>query len=75
MNELSKQYKKDVSSIDSIIDALYEVISGEEVEERDWARERNLFHPDARLIVAKKEGVQLVYNQPHEWMFLKELKQ
>ena len=55
MNKLSKQYKKDVSSIDSIIDALYEVISGEKGEERDWDRERNLFHPEARLIVIKKE--------------------
>ncbi len=58
MNELSKKYKKDVSSIDSIIDALYEVISGEESEERDWDRERNLFHPEARLIVVKKENNQ-----------------
>ena len=40
MNKLSKQYKKDVSSIGSIIDALYEVISGEKGEERDWDRER-----------------------------------
>ena len=55
MNKLSKQYKKDVSSIGSIIDALYEVISGEKGEERDWDRERNLFHPEARLIVIKKE--------------------
>ena len=55
MNKLSKQYKKDVSSIDSIINALYEVISGEKGEERDWDRERNLFHTEARLIVIKKE--------------------
>ena len=55
MNKLSKQYKKDVSSIDSIINALYEVISGEKGEERDWDREKNLFHPEARLIVVKKE--------------------
>ena len=55
MNKLSKQYKEDVSSIDSIINALYEVISGEEGEERDWERERNLFHPEARLIVITKK--------------------
>ena len=55
MNKLLKQYKKDVSSIGSIIDALYEVISGEKGEERDWDRERNLFHAEARLIVIKKE--------------------
>jgi len=56
MNKLSKQYKEDVSSINSIINALYEVISGEKGEERDWDRERNLFHPEARLIVTKKEN-------------------
>tara|TARA_A100001234_G_C12385424_1_gene284073 strand:- start:79 stop:543 length:465 start_codon:yes stop_codon:yes gene_type:complete len=56
MNKLSKQYKEDVSSIDSIINALYEVISGEEGEERDWERERNLFHPEARLIVITKKN-------------------
>ena len=55
MNKLSKKYKKDISSIGSIIDALYEVISGKKGEERDWDRERNLFHPEARLIVVKKE--------------------
>ena len=55
MNKLSNQYKDDVISIDSIIDALYDVISGEKGEERDWDRERYLFHPEARLIVVRKE--------------------
>ena len=45
MNKLSNQYKDDVISIDSIIDALYDVISGEKGEERDWDRERYLFIP------------------------------
>jgi len=55
MNKLSNQYKDDVISIDSIIDALYDVISGEKGEERNWDRERYLFHPEARLIVVRKE--------------------
>jgi len=55
MNKLSKLYNKDVSSIDSIVNTLYEVISGKKGEERDWDRERNLFHAEARLIVIKKE--------------------
>ena len=59
MNKLLNQYKKDVSSIGSIIDALYEVISGEKGEQRDWDREKNLFHPGARLIVVKKEDIHL----------------
>ena len=50
-----KQHENDVSSIESIIDALYDVISGEKGEKRDWHRERNLFHPSGRLIVVKKE--------------------
>ena len=55
MKKLLQQYKNDVSSIDSIVDALYDVISGYRGEARDWERERNLFHPEARLIVVNKE--------------------
>jgi hypothetical protein len=40
----------DVSSIDAIINAAYNVISGPAGKPRDWARERSLFWPDARLI-------------------------
>jgi hypothetical protein len=36
----------DVESIDAIITALYEVISGS-AGPRDWARDRTLYHPDA----------------------------
>ena len=55
MKKLLQQYKNDVSSIDSIVDALYDVISGDRGEARDWDKERNLFHPEARLIVVNKE--------------------
>ena len=40
----------DVNSPDAIVSAAYEAISGEAGEERDWARLRSLFVPDARLI-------------------------
>ena len=40
----------DVDSIDSIISALYEVISGPENTPRDWDRFHSLFVPDARLV-------------------------
>ena len=40
----------DVGSIDAIIAAAYDVISGPAGEKRDWERERSLFHPGARLI-------------------------
>ena len=39
---------EDVASIDAIISASYDVISGSAEEERDWDRERSLFHPDSR---------------------------
>jgi hypothetical protein len=40
----------DVESIDAIIAATYEVISGPAGKKRDWDRERSLFIPGARLI-------------------------
>lgn len=40
----------DVSSIDAIMKAVYDVISGDAVKPRDWDRFRTLFHKDARLI-------------------------
>jgi hypothetical protein len=40
----------DVSSIDNIIAALYDVISGPAGQKRDWDRMRSLFVPGARLI-------------------------
>ena len=41
---------KDVSSIDAIIAALYDVISGPSGQERDWNRLRSLFVPTARMM-------------------------
>lgn len=40
----------DVESVDAIIAALYDVISGPADTERDWDRLRSLFYPGARLI-------------------------
>ena len=40
----------DVASIDAIINAAYDGISGPAGKERDWDRERSLFFPGARLI-------------------------
>jgi hypothetical protein len=49
-------YAADVVSIDSIIAALYGVISGPAGQARDWDRPRNLFAPGARLIPAAPRG-------------------
>jgi hypothetical protein len=41
---------KDVESVDAIIAALYDVISGPAGQARDWDRMRSLFIPGARLM-------------------------
>src|SRR5436189_6450546 len=47
----------DVASIGAIITAAYDSISGPAGQKRDWARERSLFYPGARLIpTAKPDG-------------------
>ncbi len=45
---------KDVESIDSILKATYDVISGGEGVERNWDRFYSLFDPSARLIPTGK---------------------
>jgi len=50
---MSDQYIDDTKSIESIINALYEVISGEAGEERDWIRNNNLFWPGTNYTVIK----------------------
>lgn len=44
----------DVKSIDAIVHALYDVISGPAGQARDWNRFRSLFHSGARLIPTGK---------------------
>src|SRR5213078_2854627 len=51
----------DVSSVDAIMKAVYDVISGDAGQKRDWDRFRSLFHKDAKLIPSGKNqqtGVQ-----------------
>jgi hypothetical protein len=44
----------DVASMDAIVTALYDVISGDKGVERDWNRFRSLFYPGARMIPTGK---------------------
>ncbi len=46
----------DVESLDAIMTAVYDVISGEKDVERDWDRFRSLFAPGARLIPVVRQG-------------------
>ncbi|GAB5527925.1 MAG: hypothetical protein Roseis2KO_57970 [Roseivirga sp.] len=54
---LSAQEAKteDVESVDAIITALYDVISGPAGEKRDWDRMKSLFIPEGRLIPTFKQ--------------------
>lgn len=45
---------EDVALIDAIIGASYDVISGSADEQRDWDRERSLFHPDSRHMPTRR---------------------
>ena len=54
----------DVASIDAIIAAAYDVISGPAGQKRDWNRERSLFISGARLIpTSKRAGVNKIDNE------------
>lgn len=46
----------DVASIDAIVTAVYDVISGPAGQKRDWDRFRSLFVPGARLIPVAQAG-------------------
>jgi hypothetical protein len=52
----TQDFSSDVKSIDGVIKALYEVISGEGNEPRNWDRFRNLFGKDARLVPTYKDS-------------------
>ncbi|MBA2238959.1 MAG: nuclear transport factor 2 family protein [Lysobacter sp.] len=58
-NEVKEANAADVSSIDAIMKAVYDVISGDAGQKRDWDRFRSLFHKDARMIPSgkNKDGV------------------
>lgn len=56
----------DVATIDSIITAAYEGISGPPGKKRDWDRERSLYFPGARLIpMAMEAGTEDLELVPH----------
>jgi hypothetical protein len=53
--------KSDVSTLDGILHALYEVLSGPAGQRRDWERYRSLFMEGARLLVV----VAVAGEKPH----------
>ena len=66
-----KEYPDDVKSVDGMISALYAFISGDPGQSRDWARFRNLFKPETKLIPTRKnESGELVIRalSPEEYI-------
>jgi hypothetical protein len=61
----SEANPEDVATIDSIITAAYDEISGPAGKKRDWDRERSLYIPGARLIPTEKAGTESVELAPH----------
>lgn len=60
-----------VSTLDSTLETLYGVISGEKGEERDWDLFKYLFKPEAKLIPSgkNKEGIYKVrYMTPDDYI-------
>ena len=48
------KYNQYTKTIDSTINALYDVISGEKGEARDWELMRYIYHPNAKMIPVGK---------------------
>lgn len=67
----NNEYSNYVNDVDTTIKTLYEVISGEKGEARNWKLFKYLFHKDAKLIPAGKnqEGiVQVKYMTPSDYI-------
>ena len=66
-----KDYSAKVKTLDSTIEALYAVISGEKGQERDWELFKYLFRSDAKLIPTgkNKEGEIIArYMKPEDYI-------
>ncbi|MDT0557452.1 hypothetical protein RM697_02255 [Ichthyenterobacterium sp. W332] len=73
-NTLAQQttdYSKYVKTLDSTIETLYSVISGEKGEERNWDLFKYLFKPNAKLIPSgrDKDNIHVVrYMSPQDYI-------
>ena len=47
---------EDVQSLDGIINAYYEVVSGPAGQPRQWERDRSLHHPEAQVIIVRNDA-------------------
>ena len=65
-----KAKKADVESVDALMAALYDVISGPAGKPRDWDRFRSLFLPDGRLGVIRHPPLTQTKSIPEDVVFL-----
>ena len=69
---MSDLFAEDVKSVDAIIKAYYEVVSGPAGKKRDWQRDHYLHHPSAKIWIAgydlngKKSLRSMTLTQYHE---------
>jgi hypothetical protein len=66
-----KDYTESVLTLDSTINSLYAVISGEKKQKRDWALFKFLFYPEAKLIASGKNDdgkPQVKYMKPEDYI-------
>jgi hypothetical protein len=67
----NKDYSKQVATLDSTLETLYSVISGDAGIERNWDLFKHLFHKDAKLIPTgkNKKGEHIArYMTPEDYM-------
>lgn len=52
----TKPRPEDIATIDGMIQAFYEVVSGPAGAPRDWARDRTLYIPDVRFVIVDRDA-------------------
>lgn len=70
-NSETHKYEEKVKTLDSTLETLYAVISGEKGEERNWDLFQYLFHPEAKLIptfIDKEKNTMLRMMTPEEYV-------
>jgi hypothetical protein len=67
----TKDYSKNTATVDTMIETLYTVISGDKGVERDWELFKHLFHKDAKLIPVgktKDNNIEARYITPEQYI-------
>ena len=58
---------EDVSTVDGLVKAFYEVVSGPAGQPRQWARDRTLYRPDVRFVaMSERDGKPVARIMSHQ---------